>query len=497
MNYGEIIRKKNRILAITLLISIILRGIVNAFFVDIGQVIPLVVGGFVVTAILLLVSKKVNPFAMMYAMVVLLSLIEIACMVAFPCTTNYIMFFLSIFFIVIYEDIRPIVLQCTISAICMVVFYFRYTQELMDTWTTDAMAMCIVYIVSGMLVFISLCNLTKQQLKQLEDTSKKSDKERRKAEKLLNEIGKSVNVLGSTNGKINDNITVTEDISNQIAIAAEDVVRRASQEVEETENIKSMVEEGVSQIREVSTTSALMSEASNDTNGRVQEGGTRVEELTHQMEQLNIRMNEVAESITELSKENARIVEILATLDEITSQTNLLSLNASIEAARAGEHGKGFAVVATEIRNLSENSSKFTEQIHEILNGIQNQTQMVKDEITAGQQSVSECTMHAENVDTSFKDIASNTQQVLVQARDIEDKSATLEELLNHTLENVSAINENVESTSAAMEEITSSIMDLHGNIDNVVDGYNDINDITTSLVSASSDSDESAAAQV
>lgn len=76
--------------------------------------------------------------------------------------------------------------------------------------------------------------------------------------------------------------------------------------------------------------------------------------------------------------------------------------------------------------------------------------------------------------------------KVLDQARDINDKSATLEELMNKTLSNVNSVNENIESTSAAMEEVASSIMDLHGNIDNVVVGYNDINSITNSLVSAS-----------
>ena len=133
MDYNDVIRNKNRILAITLLICIVLRCIVNTFFTGIVQVIPMGIGGLIFTALLLLLNKKVHPVVMMYAMVVLMSAISIILMIAFPCTTNYLMFFLSIFFVVIYEDIRPIIMQSAISAAAMVYFYFRYTQELRDS----------------------------------------------------------------------------------------------------------------------------------------------------------------------------------------------------------------------------------------------------------------------------------------------------------------------------------------------------------------------------
>lgn len=86
MTYEEVIRNKNRILAVVLLISIVLRCVVNAFFVGIAQIIPMGVGGFIFTMLLLLAANKVKPVPMMYATVVLMSLISIALMFAFPCT---------------------------------------------------------------------------------------------------------------------------------------------------------------------------------------------------------------------------------------------------------------------------------------------------------------------------------------------------------------------------------------------------------------------------
>ncbi|MBQ4299989.1 MAG: hypothetical protein II765_00480, partial [Lachnospiraceae bacterium] len=77
MSYMEILRKKNKVLAVTLAICIILRCVVNAFFVGIAQVIPMGIGGLIFTGILYFLSSKINPVVMSYMMVGLMSVISI------------------------------------------------------------------------------------------------------------------------------------------------------------------------------------------------------------------------------------------------------------------------------------------------------------------------------------------------------------------------------------------------------------------------------------
>lgn len=483
MEYREIIQRKNKILSITLLMSIVLRCIVNAVYIGVESVIGLGIAGLVAGGILLFLSCKINPGVMMYLMVAFLTGISVACMVMFPTTTNYLMFFLAIFMIVLYEDIRPIALQCVLSAVFMYVFFFRYTKELAQTWSEDAMAMCVVYVISALFVFWSLCRITGQQFASLNKSTEESDRARKHAEKLLGQIGRSISSLEKTSAMINGSIGVTEEISDKIFVTASDVAKGAVADVEAAEGIKEMVQNGVDQIRRVSDASVMMTRISNATNGSVTAGAGKVQSMNGQMKELNQKMDAIAEAITLLNDENKEIVRILTTLDEITSQTNLLSLNASIEAARAGEQGRGFAVVALEIRNLSENSSKFTERIHTILDGIQERTRQVMEEINTGQKFVSECSKEMENVDISFQMISDNTGQVLIRSQEIEDKAKNLENLLGQTLADVNRISDNVAVTSSAMGDISDSITKLHENVDVVVNGYNDINDITASLV--------------
>ena len=486
MEYKELIKKKNHIFIITLLICIVLRSAANAFFVPISNMFAMIVAGVVLTGILYGLSKIIPPIPMMYLMVLLMTTLCVMLMVAFPCTTNFLMFFLAIFMVVLYEDIKPIVVQCILSGIGMIWAYVTYADRLAETWSKDALVMCVVYVISAMLIYISLCRMTRAQFAVLQETSKKSEEESQKANELVAEISKSVGVLGETNEKISDSIGVTNQISLQIAEATEDVSRVTNTEATDANEIRKMVAESVSQIEIVEKSSSDMGTVAGDASTIVDEGGQKVSELSAEMVSLKEKMDNVSETVKKLNEATNEIVSILATLDEITSQTNLLSLNASIEAARAGDAGRGFAVVATEIRTLSENSANFTSEIHSIIDGVNEQTKNVFKEIEEGMGMVDACVNHATDVDESFDKISEHTKKVYEEAKNIENQAKSLSELLNHTLGNAEDIVDHINSTSAAMEQITASVSNLNGNIDMVVEGHTSIDSITNSLLEAS-----------
>ena len=92
------------------------------------------------------------------------------------------------------------------------------------------------------------------------------------------------------------------------------------------------------------------------------------------MNHIREQMESIADSVVRLSEQGQAISEIIATVNDIAEESNLLAVNAAIEATRAGEFGKGFAVVAQEVKSLAEQSRQATAQVRTILMEVQKAT---------------------------------------------------------------------------------------------------------------------------
>ena len=156
--------------------------------------------------------------------------------------------------------------------------------------------------------------------------------------------------------------------------------RRPSQTTTTVDELKSIAEQSVARAQEVAGASQRTVEVSRT-------GRQAVQETIGSMTRIRARVEGIAENILALSEQTQQIGEIIATVNDIAAQSNILALNASVEAARAGEYGKGFAVVAVEVRNLAEQSRQATAQVKAILSDIQkatNATVMATEEGTKG-----------------------------------------------------------------------------------------------------------------
>ncbi|MCR5323337.1 MAG: hypothetical protein K6E85_08730 [Lachnospiraceae bacterium] len=180
-------------------------------------------------------------------------------------------------------------------------------------------------------------------------------------------------------------------------------------------------------------------------------------------------------STQSLLDEMSRITFILDEINEIASQTELLSLNASIEAARAGEHGKSFSVVAGEIRKLSEESEAAASNIGAILDQLKDRIIQVVDEITDGATAATSSVEKVNDILAIFENITSTTlaakENVDKEYRIIDNVKEQFEQIKHNMNDMVSSTND----STAAISEIEDAVAEQNNAIKNISDEMKEI----------------------
>ena len=201
---------------------------------------------------------------------------------------------------------------------------------------------------------------------------------------------------------------------------------------------------------------------SDKTEKMIRQGTEIVETLSARARETSEITSKVGESIELLKKESETINGFAQTINEISAQTNLLSLNASIEAARAGEAGRGFSVVAEEIRKLADDSGVAAGEIKNKVENIASQTMATVENANKAEGMVAHQQEAVAQVTTVFQEMNNQMQELFENLKEIGDCTASADVERNETLdavENISAIIQQTASSSSLVRDLASELL--------------------------------------
>lgn len=281
----------------------------------------------------------------------------------------------------------------------------------------------------------------------------------------MNELSKSIEDMSQAITDVSINMTGIANSMEEVTVSLQEMGSVASDVAGNMVETSGAVSDVVHSIQDldnridvISFNAKKANEHGTATTSIVNEGKLVVDSTMKEMEQIHFTMKELSTVITELGMAAEQIGEIVEVIDDISEQTNLLSLNASIEAARAGEHGKGFAVVASAISRLSEKSSDSTKDIERLIKKIQ---VSVKDAVKATDKSAQkiekgvELVTHTEVAFINISDaVESSTQLIHDIAKSTEEQTHASKSIMEATIR----VNDLTMHVSAASQQQLATI---------------------------------------
>jgi methyl-accepting chemotaxis protein len=383
----------------------------------------------------------------------------------------------------------------------------------------------IAIILASAIVYYALHRTTKP-IVEVADTLKdisqgEGDLTHTIAVKSNDEIGRMARYFNQTLEKIKNMIVnikrESQTLSNLGVELASNMNEAAAAVNEITANIQSIKGRMINQSASVTQTNATMEQITvniNKLNGHVERQSSSVSKSSSAIEEMlaniqsvtqtlfknadNVKslqeasevgrtgLQDVAADIQEIVRESEGLLEINSVMENIASQTNLLSMNAAIEAAHAGEAGKGFAVVADEIRKLAENSSSQSKTISMVLKKIKGSidkitqsTNNVMNKFEVIDTSVKIVAEQEENIRNAMEEQGHGSKQILEAISMVNETTKLVEVVSDEMLEGSKEVIRESQNLEKTTQEITGGVNEMASGADEINITVNRVNELS------------------
>ncbi|UVK90026.1 methyl-accepting chemotaxis protein [Pseudomonas sp. B21-051] len=287
--------------------------------------------------------------------------------------------------------------------------------------------------------------------------------------RLLQALKSMQHNLRDTIRQISESSSQLASASEELSCVTEDATRGLHQQSLEIEQAATAVNQMTAAVEEVASNAVATSEASRESDRIAQHGREQVNQTVTSIQFLADDVTSNATQVEDLAQKVHGISKVLDVIRSIAEQTNLLALNAAIEAARAGDAGRGFAVVADEVRALAHRTQQSTQEIEQMIGGIQQGTDSAVSSMQQSSVRANSTLELAKAAGVALEEIASAftliNERNLVIASASEEQAAVAREV-DRNLMNIRDLamqtSAGANQTSAASQELSRLAVDLN-----------------------------------
>jgi len=323
---------------------------------------------------------------------------------------------------------------------------------------------------------------TKSNVIETNELIKASNRLQENLKGIVGEIRSASNSLTDSVHSTNGLCNTSADGANQITMAVDELASAAQSMAESVQDLSGNMSDIGENIEGITSAVTELTNSSDSMNAISDKAAADIQEVFESSQNSVTAVEAIAEHMTTLTKAIDEVSNATKLIGDISSQTNLLSLNASIEAARAGEAGRGFAVVAQEIGSLAAQSQDSATQIDTIANNIirlsktsTELTEKIKDIIKEEQIKV-------QQTKDSFTLLKSEIDNSVVQIQNISAQTENLEISKEKAISSVADLSAISEENAASNEEVTASISNLSDNINDISNQSDDMSGMAVAL---------------